>query len=214
MVPSRSLHRPGDAETGGDERPDPTDVATDFFAALSLQDWEGAVRFAEPHSLAEFRESQLALFTSWAEQRDVVRRARAEQRDFMWGADEMLSAEKLERHGDVRLHAFRGAPTLRELAALRAEDFAARQLAAGRNTPSAYRVFGHVLEGDDIAHVLYRPIDGGLHHEGLEVSVLHLRRRDGSWQVLLRQDLADGTFILFHLDDLDETDRSVTDARP
>jgi hypothetical protein len=44
--------------------------------------------------------------------------------------------------------------------------------------------------------------------------VLHLRRHDGSWQVLLGQDLADGTFILFHLDDLDETDGSVTDRRP
>ena len=74
-------------------------------------------------------------------------------------------------------------------------------------------MFGHVLEGEDIAHVVYRPIDEASHREALDVSVLHLRRHDGRWQVLLRQDLADGTFVLFHLDDLDESDDSVSDAR-
>jgi hypothetical protein len=212
VVPSRSLHLPGDAENGGDERADPTDVATDFFGALSLQDWERAVALVEPRSLDEFRESQLALFTSWAEQRDERRRMRAERRDHMWTSDGALSAEQLERYGDVRLRAFTGAPTLRELAALSAEIFAARHLAAARLAPSAYRVFGHVLESDDIAHVVYRPIDEALQRERLDVAVLHLRRHDWQWQVLLRQDLADGMFILFDLDEPDESDDRLTDA--
>ena len=212
MVPSRSLHLPGDAERRGDDHADPTDVATDFFAALALQDWERAVRLVEPRSLDEFRESQLALFASWAEQRDVIRRARVEQSMYSWTSDGVLRPEQLERHGDVRLKAFPDAPTLRELAALPAETFAARHLAAGRFAASAYRVFGHVLERDDVAHVVYRPIGEELHSERLDVAVLHLRRRDERWQVLLSRELADGTFILFHLDEPDEADDSVIDV--
>ena len=201
MVPSRSLHLPGDASGG--EHQDPTEVATGFFAALALHDWERAVHLAEPRSLDEFRESQLALFAAWAEQRDVSRRARAERRDYSWSSDGVLRAEQLDQHGDVRLEAVAGAPTLRELAALPAATFAARHLAAGRMHPGAYRVLGHVLEGDDLAHVMYRPIHGASQYDQLLVTVLHLRRHGERWQVLLRQEIADGTFILFHLDEPD-----------
>jgi len=213
MVPSRSLELPGDAENGGAERADPTDVATDFFAALALQDWERAIHFAEPRSLAEFRDSQLALFTSWAEQRDASQRARESGRMHSWSSDGVLRPEDVERHGDVRFEAFPGAPTLRELAALPAATFAARHLAAGRIAPGAYRVFGHVLESDDIAHVVYRAIYDALQDDQLQVAVLHLRRHDEQWQVLLRRELADGAFILFHLDEPDDSDDSVIDVR-
>lgn len=213
MVPSRSFHLPGDAESGGDECPDPTDVATDFFAALSLQDWERAIQFAEPRSLTEFRESQLALFASWAEQRDAISRARVEQSMYSWTSEGVLRTEQLERHGDLRLQAFPGAPTLRELAALPAEIFAARYLAVADLAPSAYRVFGYVLESDDIAHVVYRRIYEAVQPDRLDVAVLHLRRHDERWQVLLPRELAEGAFILFHLDEPDETDDSVIDIR-
>jgi hypothetical protein len=189
-------------------------VATDFFAALALQDWDDAVHYVEPRSLAEFRESQLALFASWVDQRDAIRRARAEGRVHSWGADDVLRAEQLERHGDVSLNAFAGAPTLRELAALSATGFAARYLAAGRNAPSAYRVFGHVLESDDVAHVVYRPIQAGYVGDPLRVAVLHLRRHDERWCVLMSEELADGAFILFHLDLPDEQGESDLEAGP
>jgi len=214
MVPSRSLPPTEDAENGGDRHADPTELATDFFAALALQDWDDAVRFLEPHSLAEFRESQLAQFASWVEQRDAIRRARAERRGHSWGSDEVLRAEQLERHGNVTLNAFAGAPTLRELAELPAENFAARFLAAGRNAPSAYRVFGHVLEGDDVAHVVYRPIQAGYVGDPLRVAVLHLRRHDAEWCVLMSEQLADGAFILFHLDFPEEPGESDLEVGP
>ena len=214
MVPSRSLHLPGDAESGGDERTDPTAVATEFFTALSLEDWERAVRLAEPRSVDEFRESQLALFASWAEQRDALRRARAERRGHSWSSDGVLRPEQLERHGDVGLEAFPGAPTLRELAALPASTFAARHLAAGRSAPTAYRVLGHVLEGYDVAHVVYRAVHDAALDDPLRVAVLHLRRHGEQWQVLLREDLADGAFVLFHLDEPDDPDDSVIDVPP
>ena len=70
-----------------------------------------------------------------------------------------------------------------------------------------------MLEGDDVAHVVYRPIDEALQHERLDVAVLHLRRHDDRWQVLLSQELADGAFILFHLDEPTESDDSVIDVR-
>ena len=214
MVPSRSPHLPGDAENGGDTHPDPTRVATDFFAALALQDTDDAVGYVDPYSLTEFRESQLALFASWVDQRDAIRRARAEGRSHGWGSDGVLSAEQLERHGDVSLNAFAGAPTLRELAALPAAGFAARYLAAGRNAPSAYRVFGHVFESDDVAHVVYRPIQAGYVGDPLRVAVLHLRRRDERWCVLMSEELADGAFILFHLDFPEEPGESDLEAGP
>ena len=153
------------------------------------------------------------MITSWAEQRDVIRRARAEGHAVGWTSDGVLRSDQLERHGDIRLEAFPGAPTLRELAALPAETFAARHLAAGDLAPSAYRVFGHVLESDDIAHVVYRPIEDAPEHRRLDVAALHLRRHGDRWQVLLPQELADGGFVLFHLDEPDESDDSVIDVR-
>ena len=212
MVPSRSLPPSENAENGGDRHADPTEVATDFFAALALQDWDDAVGYLEPQSLAEFRESQLALFASWVEQRDAIRRARAEGRGHGWGSDGVLRPEQLERHGDVSLNAFAGAPTLRELATLPAAGFAARYLAAGRNAPSAYRVFGHVLESADVAHVVYRPIQAGYVGDPLRVAVLHLRHHDGEWCVLMGEELADGAFILFHLDFPEEPGESDLEA--
>lgn len=181
MVPSRSLRLPGDAANGGNGHTDPTRVATDFFAALALQDWDAAVGMVEPRSLVDFRDSQLTLFASWAEQRGIV------------------------HHDDVTLRAFAGAPTLRELAGLSAEVFAARYLAAGSGAPSAYRVLGHVLESEDVAHVVYRPIHQEASADALDVAVVHLRRHDGHWCVLMSQELADDAFILFDLDDLEDS---------
>ena len=192
--------------------PDPTRVATEFFAALEVGDWDGAVRQVEPRSLAEFREAQLALFTSWAAQRDEFRRARSHRESYLSVSDSTFDAEVLERHGDVRLHALAGAPTLAEVAALPAETFAARLLAAGRAAPSAYRVFGHVLEDDDVAHIVYHPIHEGTRSESLDVAVLHARRHDGRWYVLLSHDLADAAFVLFHLDDPPEADEEADPA--
>lgn len=193
-------------------RPDPTRVATDFFAALALGDWQDAVRYVEPQSLAEFRESQLALFASWAAQRDEIRRARRDRGTYVAFSDSPFDAELLERHGDVRLHAMAGAPTLREVAALPAQAFAARFLAAGRGAPGAYRVLGHIYENDAIAHVVYRPIHEGTRPDSLDVAVLHARRHDGRWYVLLSHELADAALVLFHLDDSPDDDEGIAPA--
>jgi hypothetical protein len=212
MAPSRSLRHPEDAEDGGNRDSDPTRVATDFFAALALQDWEDAIRYVEPRSLVEFRESQLGLFGAWASQRDELRHARTDpnRKTYVSVWDSAFHPEVLERHGDVRLHAFGDAPTLRELARLPAAMFAERYLAAGRGGPSAYRVFGHVLEGEDVAHVVYRPIDAATGADSLDVAVLHARRHDGRWYVLLSREIVDEVFILFHLDEPDDLDEGIS----
>jgi hypothetical protein len=212
MVPSRSPQSQGDAENGGNGHADPTRVATDFFAALGLQDWDDAIGFMEPRSLVDFRASQLALFASLIEQRDAGGRARAELRSYGWSSDGEQYAEQLRRYGDVTLRAFPGAPSLRQLAELSAEVFAARYLAAGSGSPSAYRVIGHVVESDDIAHVIYRPILEGTTDDALRVAVVHLRRHDGHWCVLMSQELADDAFILFDLDDLEDSAPGDADA--
>jgi len=61
-----------------------------------------------------------------------------------------------------------------------------------------------VLEDEDIAHVLYRPIQEGYVGDPLDVAVLRARRDGDGWHVLLNRELADSTFILFHLDEPDE----------
>ncbi len=141
--------------------------------------------------------------------RVIQRHASSDRNTHIAMSEHALDAELLDRHGDVPLHAFDGAPTIRELAVLPAETFAARFLGASRPAPGAYRVLGHVLEGDDTAHVVYRPIHEGLTGDPLGVAVLHARRQDGRWQVLLNQELADAAFILFHLDDSDDPDESI-----
>jgi hypothetical protein len=209
MVSTSSVRHSEDAGNGDSRHADPTRVATDFFAALAVQDWESAIGHVEPRSLAEFRQSQLAQLVSWAAHNDEIRQARSDRKTYIAMSEVVLDAELLERHGDVRLHAFAGAPTILELAALPAETFAARVLAASRIAPCAYRVFGHVLEGDDTAHVVYRPIHAGFAGDSLDVAVLHARRHDGRWRVLLSHELADAAFILFHLDDPDDRDESL-----
>ena len=209
MIPTSSVRPHPDAKNGGSSDDDPTHVAADFFTALALEDWEHAVRYVEPRSLAEFRESQLAQLVSWAVHRHETRQARSDRNTHITMSEHALDAELLDRHGDVPLHAFDGAPTIRDLAVLPAETFAARFLGASRPAPGAYRVLGHVLEGDDTAHVVYRPIHDGLAGDPHGVAVLRARRHDGRWHVLLNQELADAAFILFHLDDPDDPDESI-----
>jgi hypothetical protein len=159
----------------------------------------------DPSSLAEFRERELASLVSWAIHRDAMRRARRQGGgSFGWSSDGVLRAEELEQHGDVPLRGFPGAPTLRELAALPADAFGARFLAACRRGPATYHVFGHVPEGDDLAHVVYRDEGpGGRYMDSIHVDVLHARRLDGRWFVQLNRDVADGTWIMLRLDELD-----------
>jgi hypothetical protein len=52
-------------------------------------------------------------------------------------------------------------------------------------------VIGQVIEGDSLAHVLYRTIDTEIMvGEQHEVDILYLRRRGSEWRLLLAADLA------------------------
>jgi hypothetical protein len=59
-------------------------------------------------------------------------------------------------------------------------------------------ILGTVVEGDSLAHVLYRPeAPGSRWRESWHVSVLSLRRAAGArWVLLLNRDIADPTDLM------------------
>lgn len=103
------------------------------------------------------------------------------------------------RFADTRIRAFRGNPTLGELAALSPSAFVAEVLIAsydsgGPGIPSFHReCLAVVFEDETLAHVVCRAGPPEMSENPWRVSISSLKRRlDGQWRVLPAWDLLAG----------------------
>ncbi|HEX5179858.1 MAG TPA: hypothetical protein VFW04_11035 [Gemmatimonadaceae bacterium] len=105
-----------------------------------------------------------------------------------------LDPAKIERFADERLEAFRDSPTLAELVALAPVQFCALFLEAIGRPVGPYRVFGCVLERDDLTHVIYRA-QAGRYRGSIQVDVLQARCRNGPWRLVPGREIISGIML-------------------
>ena len=159
----------------------PADVAGDLFHALATREWSRAASLIHPDALLAFQEVQLSMALAWAEMR--ARQTNAPSA------------------GNPVLDQFPGITSLEALKTLAPADLFAAYLAAKLPDPANYEdgrppvwtriPLGVVLEGDSIAHVVYRlEVDVGRYGATEETQVVTARRFGAFWRLLLNKDLA------------------------
>lgn len=144
----------------------PESVATALTEALQTGDFEHAARLMAPDAIADFRDLiiQLAELDSSGEFAEAL---------FDGDAPDDFDAVSPEQ-------AFAG--FMRVLMAGSPELF-------GMMSTMRVEVIGHVMEGDDLAHVVTRNQGEMLGVEYEAVDVVSVRLVDGQWRALLKQDL-------------------------
>jgi hypothetical protein len=189
----------------------PTEVVRSAFAALRDSDWAAFATLMDPDEQKQFRDQQLAVLTAWAQRRPAPV---AQNSMSSLSAGSTPDPAAVSRFSDTHVPAFRGSPTLGQIATMAPRAFVIEWLAAAYSGPlglhsfsfggprSARRVIlGAVIEGDSLAHVVYRA-DGIVRRYPWQVSVLSLKRQPGGdWFLLIRHELALGPGmlnLLFH----------------
>ncbi len=143
----------------------PESVATRYGAALRAGDWDGLARLMHPAATAQFR----SLFTPL-----VAADKSGQAVQALFG---LSSPAELAKLSDTEMFA-------RFLRNVMAQQ-GLREMMSG----STMQVLGHVSEGPDIAHVVYR-IHMSVDSVAIDkTDVLSLRRSGATWGVLLSADL-------------------------
>lgn len=187
-------------------QPTPSHVAETFFAALRTQRWRDAAAMLDSASAVQFRDRALAILVAMLDARGTP--AAMGDSGIGIAAVAMPAApdsQALRAVADTPISLFSDVRTLGAIGALRPVEFAARYLEVSQRSlrllnpdaatdsllsaPRAYQVIGEVLEGDSLAHVLYRTTDTEVVQEPHSVNVLYLRRRGSEWRLLLPADL-------------------------
>jgi hypothetical protein len=190
-------------------QPTPSEVARSFFAAVEAHQWGAASAMLEPTSAAEVRDRALAVLIGWARQRKMV--SASGERPGMMGftVERTPDSTALAEVSGTALGLFADLPTLDALAALSPIEFAARYLELSQRSLSAedrptaefrrvrYDVIGHVIEGDTLAHVLYRPSESDVTTDDpLAVGALRLHRVGPDWRVRMPRELLELPLLL------------------
>lgn len=172
----------------------PSQSVQSAFSAFSDGDWRTFASLVHPDALAAFRTSQLGSTVGYTlVKRDPTMR----NRNIAITPSEFISADAIQRAKDFRIAEFSGNPTIGELAALSPNDFLVRWCVAATGNPDRpWRAFQHVrrhilgeiLEGDTLAHVLYRQEVKSVWLAGA-LYVMPLKLFEGQWLLLLNDDV-------------------------
>jgi hypothetical protein len=192
--------------TAGAQRT-PSQVAETFFSALVATQWREAASMLDSASAEVFRGRELAILIAVRSQ--PIGQATSDSGGFIMAvaSPDTLDSNALREVADSPLTLFADVRTIGALAALPSMEFAARYLEVSQRSLHAlhapadtdtvvgerrtYHVLGHVIEGDSLAHVLYRATAAEFtNEEPHAISVLHLRRRGDDWRLLVPADLS------------------------
>jgi hypothetical protein len=179
----------------------PAQTLQNAFEAFARRDWQALADFVDPKALDSLRQDGLGLTILKAQQVQA-----GEDPSGGYNPQDVVIAESLAKVASERVPGFPKNPTVAELAALSSRDFfiqwcqsaygSASRADATDEIPTLYRrVIGSVMEGADLAQVLYRRegrgIDMGKPYASLpgRVAVMPLRRRDRKWLLSFNDDL-------------------------
>lgn len=207
----------GSSASGQSSGSPSSQAAEAFFSALQRARWNAAAALVDPASAADFRDQNLSMLIAWAENRERIQRVRKAGGGMVaYSSEGTVNTFLLAQFGSTVLRALPGRPTLQQLAESTPAEFVALWLeasdhgiapdSAGPSGRPTRRILGEVLEGDSVAHVLYRPEAPGYEYTNPHhVEILQLRRLGQEWRVLLRGvglDFIDGP-IMLHMDEED-----------
>lgn len=177
----------------------PRTVVEEAFVALTAKDWDALAALASPQFLDQFRQKQL-FYAEDAERQKMEKKKAADS----YGLPKCVQKyfESQETGFNKRfLDNFAGVDNLLQLEVLTPAQFFAAWLAGTKNLKPdelaagpriiipARMVVGEVIEGDSVAHVLYRrnPSPPGDPDQGIKL--ITLRRYDGVWKIYPNDDM-------------------------
>jgi hypothetical protein len=192
----------------------PVETARALFAALEEHSWVGVAELIDSAEIGAFRDKHLDGLVAFAE--SVGFQAQLPERRgislyFTHGGER----RDLEKYAELKLPVFTDVATLGDLAALAPIQFLVKWIEAtqrgggwGSRGPGSRRIIlGEVMEGDSLAHVLYRfdrSAEDSLHAskspEVTDTHILTLRRADSVWRALVNRDLVFQPSVMMQLD--------------
>ena len=199
MIPARSisfgLALMGSIAQMATGQMSPTQTVQAALDAFGRSDWRALASLVHPDALTGFRTDQLGSAVGYSLLRSDPQMRR---RNISIRPADFVSADAIQRAKDIRVVEFPGNPTVGELAGLSVGDFFVRWCEAafsnGQRRPwqAMQRVgrqtIGEVLEGDTLAHVLYRVQVESIYLAG-KLEVMSLKRDGGQWRLLLNDDV-------------------------
>ncbi len=172
----------------------PTQTVQAGFDALARSDWQTLASLIHPDALTAFRTDQLGSTVGYALLRTDPQ---MRNRNVSITPADFVSPDAIQRSKDLPVAEFPGAPTIGELAALSLSDFFVRWCEAAfrsreRPWPAIQQVgrdiIGEIIEGDTLAHVLYREQVESIWIAG-KLDVMSLKRVQSHWLMLLNDDV-------------------------
>jgi hypothetical protein len=196
----------------------PSTAAAQFFAALNDHRSADAAAMVDSTDVEILRNAHLSMLIAGAKYRADQAHQRRDGSGGMSGysSDGLIHPEMIARYGSSPIRGFGSATTLAEVAALDPREFLARALAAsaamldssGAEKPAGVirTVLGQVLEGDSVAHIVYRTSGAGVRFtDPLHAELLRLRRHGGSWWIdltVMDNQIMSGVLLWMANDDL------------
>ncbi|HUO53035.1 MAG TPA: hypothetical protein VMT93_10975 [Gemmatimonadaceae bacterium] len=177
----------------------PRDVVQESFNALAQRDWDGVAGYASPQFLDQFRQKQLF----YAEDDERQRMEKKKNPD-SYGLPKCVQKYFESQQGNFSkrfLENFAGVDNLLQLEVLTPAQFFAAWLAGTKNLKKedlaaaprivipTRTIFGEVMEGDSVAHVLYRRVPSPPGDPDQGVKLITLRRYDGVWKIYPNDDM-------------------------
>ena len=177
----------------------PRVVVEEAFDALAARNWDAVAGYSSPQFLEEFRQKQLF----YAED-DERQRLEKKQNPDSYGLPKCVQKYFESQQGNFSkrfLTNFAGVDNLLQLEVLTPAQFFAAWLAGTKNLKATDQaagprivipsrtIFGEVIEGDSIAHVLYRRVPSPPGDADQGIKLITLRRYDGVWKIYPNDDM-------------------------
>lgn len=177
----------------------PRVVVAEAFEALAAKNWDAVAGYSSPQFLEEFRQKQLF----YAED-DERQRLEKNKTPDSYGLPKCVQKYFESQQGNFSkrfLSNFAGVDNLLQLEVLTPAQFFGAWLAGTKNLKPTDQaagprivipsrtIFGEVIEGDSIAHVLYRRVPSPPGDADQGIKLITLRRYDGVWKIYPNDDM-------------------------
>jgi hypothetical protein len=167
------------------------------FDAVQSKAWPRVAALSDPEFLARFREQQLV----YAEAEKIARQNRKSKKE-QYGLPKCVQKyfESQESHfTESFLKGFAGVKSVEQLAQLTPAALFASWLAGSEKVeksdenkalpPTTRTILGDVVEGDSLAHVIYRVVPTPPTEPQKTVEMIDVRHVDGSWRIVPNDDV-------------------------
>jgi hypothetical protein len=191
----------------------PVETARALFAALEGHSWVDVAELIDAAEIDAFRDHHLDGLVTFADSQSIQAEP-PERHGISLYLTHGGERRDLEKHAELKLPVFTDVATLGDLAALTPIQFLVKWIEAtqrlggwGSRGPDSRRIIlGEVMEGDSLAHVLYRfdrsaedPLHASEPPEATDTHILTFRRAGSVWRALVNRDLVFQPSVMMQL---------------